>query len=422
MAKKKITESLVSDVPKRLPPLSMAERDRRWKLVRKEMKKRGLDALAMVVFSPFGDMSNIAYLSSIHLAGSGGALMVFPLEGEPSVHMAGNLANHRMWLQVQDWVKEFIPVSYPISYYRAAIDRLKELGLKNACVGTVHQADTSGVDCSITPMFVERGKECAPDMTFKDANGLIESIRYLKSEEEIALMQYCTDIGDRAFLETAQFAKSGVASKAVYNRLISALMENGSERTFVLWDAGPSPVHGVWVPDGYILQPGHIIVNEWSPFVRLYQCQFQRPMAVGYVPEHYKRLYDAARISYERGLEALKIGNTIMDVAIAMEKPITSAGYVSITPYFHGIGLSLERPVAYSQFRRDLNKGENVARWKAYQSEMEKMEVQPGLTIAFEPNAVTPDQKQGIHFGDTVAVTAAGTRRMSKLPLDWFIV
>jgi Xaa-Pro aminopeptidase len=271
-------------------------------------------------------------------------------------------------------------------------------------------------------MFVERGKEMAPGMTFKDANGLIESIRYMKSEEEIALMQYCTDIGDRAFLETAQFAKSGIASRAVYNRLISALMENGSERTFVLWDAGPSPVHGVWVPDGYILQPGHIIVNEWSPFVRLYQCQFQRPMAVSYVPDHYKRLYDAARTSYERGLEALKIGNTIMDVVLTMEKPIISAGYVSITPYFHGIGLSLERPVAYSQFRRDLNKGENVARWKAYQSEMEKIEARPGLTIAFEPNAVTPDQKQGLHFGDTVAVTAAGTRRMSKLPLDWFIV
>ena len=86
----------------------------------------------------------------------------------------------------------------------------------------------------------------------------------------------------------------------------------------------------------------------WSPFVRLYQCQFQRPMAVSYVPDHYKRLYDAARTSYERGLEAFQLGNTIMDVIRAMEKPIQSAGFVSITPYFHGIGLSLERPVAYS--------------------------------------------------------------------------
>ena len=86
-------------------------------------------------------------------------------------------------------------------------------------MGTVHQADTSGVDCSLTPMFVERGKESVPDVTWQDANGLIESIRYMKSEEEIALMQQCNDIGDRAFLETAQFAKSGVASRAVYSRL-----------------------------------------------------------------------------------------------------------------------------------------------------------------------------------------------------------
>jgi Xaa-Pro aminopeptidase len=63
-----------------------------------------------------------------------------------------------------------------------------------------------------------------------------------------------------------------------------------------------------------------------------------------------------------------------------------------------------------------------VARWKAYQEEMEKLEVKPGLTLAFEPNAVTKDQRQGVHFGDTVVVTSTGTRRMSSLPLDWFVV
>ena len=418
----KESQNTSGKVPERLPPLSIAERDRRWNLVRAEMKKRGLDCLVIVVFSPGGDMANIAYLSSIHLAGSGGALMVFPLQGEPSIHMAGNLANHRMWLQAQNWIKEFLAVPYPISYFRAAIDRLKELGLTKACVGTVHQADTPGVDSSLTLIFAERGREMAPEIEWKDANGLIEAIRIWKSDEEIALMQQCTEIGDRAFLETAQFAKSGVASRAVYNRLVSSLMENGSEKPFILWDAGPSPVHGVWVPDGYILQPGHIIVNEWSPFVRGYGCQFQRPMAVSYVPDHYKRLYDAARSSYERGLETLQLGNTIMDVVRAMEKPIISEGFVSITPYFHGIGLSLERPVAYSQFRRDLSKGENVARWRAFQEEMEKLVVKPGMTIAFEPNAVTPDQCQGVHFGDTVAVTSKGPLRMSSLPLDWFIV
>jgi Xaa-Pro aminopeptidase len=422
MADRTKSQDLGETVPERLPPLSLAERDRRWNLVRAEMRKRGLDCLAIVVFSPGGDMANIAYLSSIHVAGSGGALMVFPLEGEPSVHMAGNLANHRMWLKAQNWVKEFHSVPYPISYFRAAIDRLKQLGLIKACVGTVHQADTPGVDCSLTTIFVERGRETAPHVKWEDANGLIESIRIIKSDEEMALMQKCTEIGDRAIQETAQFAKSGVASHAVYNRLVSSLMENGSEKPFILWEAGPSPVHGVWVPDGYILQPGHIILNEFAPFVRGYACQFQRPMAVGYIPDHYKRLYDAARSSYEGGLEALKLGSTFMDVVRAMEAPIVSAGFVSITPYFHGIGLSLERPVAYSQFRRDLHKGENIARWRAFQEEMERLEVRPGLALTFEPNAVTQDQRQGVHLGDTVLVASKGARRMSTLPLDWFIV
>lgn len=409
-------------IPERLPPLSLAERDRRWQLVRSKMEQRGLDCLALVAIGPGGDMANIAYLSSIHFPGSGGALMVFPRSGEPSVHMAGNLANHAMWRRAQNWVKEIGPMPSPISYAKATIERLQQLGLTKARVGCVNQADTPHVDASLHHLFAERARQSLPGVTWEDAVDLVEEVRLVKSQEEIALMQKATDIGDRAIQETAQFAKSGISSRAVYARLISSLVENGSEKPFILWEAGPSPVHGVWVPDGYILQPGHIILNEYTPFVRAYGCQFQRPLAVHFVPDTYKRLFDAARSAYERGFEALKPGSTIRDVVEAMAKPIESAGFVTITPYFHGMGLSLERPVAYSHFRRGLQKAHQTAEWQAFQDEMERIEIKAGMTLAFEPNAVTADQKQGVHLGDTVLVTPTGPQRMSSLPLDWFIV
>ena len=86
------------------------------------------------------------------------------------------------------------------------------------------------------------------------------------------------------------------------------------------------------------------------------------------------------------------------------------------------MGLSLERPIAFSQKRRSLYQDLDTARWHQFQNDMEQLAVQPGMTITFEPNAVTPDQKQGVHVGDTLVVREKGAERMSKLPLEWFIV
>lgn len=409
--------------PPRLLPLSLAERDRRWQSVRSIMDERGLDCLAVVVYSHSAEsMANVAYLSSIHLPGAGGALLLFPRQAKPTVHMAGNLANLEMWRQAQNWIEEIRPASQPISWVRITIDRLRELELTRVKVGIVHQGDTPGVESDVVHAFRNKAKNLMPDVQWEDASGLIEELRLFKSEEEIALMQNATDIGDQAILDTAAFAKSGMSSYAVYARLVSALVERGSEKPFILWAAGSSPVHGVWVPDRHILQPGFIILNEYTAFCRGYGSQFQRPMAVSFVPKTYKRLFDAARSAYECGFESLKPGNTFRDVVQAMAGPVLSAGLVTITPYFHGMGLSLERPIAFSRKRLSLYQDHESVRWREFQDAMEQLEVQPGMTITFEPNAVTPDLQQGVHLGDTVLVTEGGASRMSSLPLEWFVV
>ena len=69
------------------------------------MRRRGLDCLALVVFSPFGDIADVAYIELIRLPGPGGPYGV-PWRNlfRPCYGTQGDLANHRMWLQTQDWV------------------------------------------------------------------------------------------------------------------------------------------------------------------------------------------------------------------------------------------------------------------------------------------------------------------------------
>src|SRR5262245_42374944 len=68
-----------------LPRLSLAERDRRWGLVRERMVDDGIEALILVGSDVFYDMgmANVRYLT--HIADKSGALVVFPVEGDPVV-------------------------------------------------------------------------------------------------------------------------------------------------------------------------------------------------------------------------------------------------------------------------------------------------------------------------------------------------
>jgi len=416
----KTTEKPEAAVDDRVPYLSLTERDRRWELVRGEMEKRGLDCLMLVAPGIGGDMANIAYLTSVYKPGAGGALAVFPQKGEVTVHMGGNLANIEMWRHSQDWIKGVLSAPQPISFAQVTIDRLKEMGLEKGRVGVVSTGGALVPDGGMARIYTVRGRELLPQATWEDTTDLVDNVRVIKSGEEIALIQKASDIGDRAIEVTAQYAKAGVRSKAVYARLISAMVEGGSELPFILWDAGPSPVHGVWIPDNNILRPGYVIMNEFSPFYRSYEAQFQRPMAVGYVPDLYARLFDAAFASYRRGLETLKPGKSIGDVVKAMAEPIQKAGFITITPYFHGLNPFI--PIAFSHDRRRLYRAEDQPKWNEFQGQLEAMPVRSGMVLAFEPNAVTPDQRSGVHLGDSILVTQSGNRRMSQLPMEWFIV
>jgi len=92
-----------------LPRLSLAERDRRWAAVRKQMAARGLDAFVLWGWPTMWDFytANARYLAPI----GGNAefnVLVFPADGEPTsiVQMPTFLEG---WRAAQDWVADVRP-------------------------------------------------------------------------------------------------------------------------------------------------------------------------------------------------------------------------------------------------------------------------------------------------------------------------
>lgn len=397
--------------------LSLVERDRRWEIIRAKMDTRGLECLVVYGYNKPG-IGNVAYLSSIFVPGEGGLLVIFPRRGPVVCFMGGNLANLQMWRDSQEWVTDIRPVPQRLAWSKGAADMLTELKLERGHIGLVGLSSRYVPEGWLSNVFVERLKERLPEATFEEATDLIEDTRLVKSEEEIKLIERASEIGDRAISRLPRYAKAGITSRSLYGRLVWSLIEEGSEIPFVLWDAGPSPVHGVWLPGDRILQPGDVIVTEFSTVLAGYGAQFQRPMAIGYVPDVYARLFEAAATAYWRGLEILRPGITFGDLTRAMAEPVQVAGFETVTPFYHGYGIWNEFPVAFSASRLRKSTLAN----QEWQRRMEQFEVKAGMVLAFEPNAVTPGHQQGVHVGDTVVVTEAGARRLSKLSLECTVV
>ena len=108
-----------------IPTFSLHERDRRWGLVRAEMRQAGLDALIGLPNQGHWDQfgADIRYLTEI-----GGfqteVAVVFPVEGEVTAVVRG--ANEiEWWGLAQEWVNDLRPSRR--SYGEPVIERLKEL-------------------------------------------------------------------------------------------------------------------------------------------------------------------------------------------------------------------------------------------------------------------------------------------------------
>ena len=43
------------------------------------------------------------------------------------------------------------------------------------------------------------------------------------------------------------------------------------------------------------------------------------------------------------------------------------------------------------------------------------------MAVTVQPNVITPDEKMGLQFGETVVVTKTGCERLNAYPREWVI-
>ena len=385
-----------------VPRFSLAERDRRWRLVRQLMAEEGLDVIVTAVNTGHWDhfQANTRYLTGVG-GNCGEAAAVFPLEGEVTA-IAMAIPPIHYWLAFQDWVTD---VRNCNRYFgRGIVERLRELNVDKGRIGVAGLYNISRAPEGVMPYGTMRAiEEAFPHATFVDATDLMERARYVKSPEEIDALAKAVELVEKAIDVMAQSARPGVRECEVYAAMIHAMIKEGGELpTMLQWSAGPEPHGNNIMPTLRPLENGDIVMNEIEARWAGYVGQGVQPMFVGRVEPVWHDIFRTCQEILHATYEIFKPGLTIGELNQFVVDWGKKHSAFMLRPLFHGRGLGDDAPVSAR------STSDTHARWQ----------LEENAVFILKPTVATPDGRKRLYWGDCVVCTPADPRRLGKRPVE----
>ncbi len=396
-----------------LPALSLAERDRRWALVRKAMREQGLECLLLFGWPSAYDFytANARYLCPIG-GNSTTHVLVFPLEGEPT-SFVGMPTFVPYWRIAQNWVADVRSRSGSWGDTLAA--ELGKRGLGQAAIGLDGLGGPLIPDGWVPNNLFTRLQELLPGVKLVNIDDLLEKIRTVKSAEEMQLLDRAARLGDLMLQKCRDTARPGVRECEVYAGMREVMLANGGEDpTLLLWASDPHPFpHPFNLPTQRTLEKGDLIICEMHPKYGGYCTHVERTYSLGRPEPKFLEIYDGCLAAYQRGLELFGPGKSISHALQEVLKTIQERGLAFCEAGIHGHGLgSLE----YPRYRHHALKADQ----RAIQAMGD--EFHPGMVFAFNIDLFDPNWRNGetgCVFAETIAITGTGARRMHGFPTEF---
>jgi methionyl aminopeptidase len=218
--------------------------------------------------------------------------------------------------------------------------------------------------------------------------------------------------------EVFTFIEPGMSTADVDQYAEKRIREMGAKPSFKGYHGFPASicisinnevVHGI--PNRKkIIRQGDVVKVDTGAYYHGYHGDSCITVAVGQVSQKAQKLIEVAQEALDRGIAQVKPGNSLQDIAGAIEDYVKPHGYHIVEDYTgHGVGQNLhEEPPVFNYRTR----------------EIPKVKLKPGMTLAIEPiinmgskhtrtlrdrwTVVTMDRSLSAQFEHTVLVTKDG--------------
>ena len=236
-------------------------------------------------------------------------------------------------------------------------------------------------------------------------NKQISAFRGVKEDWELALMRKAQAITDKAFAEVVTRVKAGMTELELQAELIYCLYKNGA--TGLAFDpivvSGPNTSLPHGVAGERVIQEGDFVTMDFGASYMGYCSDMTRTVAVGFVTEEMKKVYNTVLEAQLAGLAISKAGVPGADIDAAARNLITEAGYGDYFGHGYGHSLGLEIHEAPNPNARN----------------PEGMPV--GAVASAEPGIYLPG-KFGVRIEDCCIFLEDGIEILTKSPKNLMIV
>jgi len=241
---------------------------------------------------------------------------------------------------------------------------------------------------------------------------------HIKSAPEIEKMRHSGQIVATVLKEISSLVKPGMTTAELDEYAESRIRELGATPSFKGYYGFPGSicaclnhevVHGI-PSSKKVIRQGDILKVDTGAYCDSFHGDSCITIAIGRVSRSARQLTKVAEECLYKGIEQVKAGNYIMDIAGAIEDHAKAHNYTIVEGYTgHGVGKNLHEPPSVFNFRTQ---------------ELENVKLKAGMTLAIEPivNAgskhtktlrdrwmvVTVDNNLSAQFEHTVLVTNDG--------------
>ena len=329
-----------------------------------------------------GGQANVRYLSGLHSSNS--AVLVEP-DGHATLYTDFRYANRARALdgvEVTEVARGLVP----------AIGKL----LTGRRVGFEEQH----LPHALYRELVDAGVDAQP------TSGLVEGLRAVKDDEELAAMRRASAISDEVFGALSRERFSGRTESELAWWVERSFREGGAEGVSfeAVVGAGATAASPHADPGNTPIEPGVLVVVDAGCIVDGYCSDCTRTFAVGEISDRLQEIYALCLEAQLAGLGAVAAGVHGRDADAASRTLIEGAGlgWAYGHGMGHGVGLQIHEAPTLRPESTDVLAAGNV--------------------VSVEPGIYLPDEGAGVRIEDLVVVTEDGCERLTQFDKELITV
>ena len=240
-----------------------------------------------------------------------------------------------------------------------------------------------------------------------DASGLVEPLRRVKSELELAAIRRAAKANDAGIAAGLGATRAGCTENDIVAATLHAMMAAGSEylgmEPYVTSGPRSGLPHSTWRRRR--IRKGDVVILETAGCYQRYHAALFRTVAVGKVPTRARSMYAVCQEALAAGLEHMKPGNTCAQVHTAVQRVIDA----------HGQTEGFRKRTGYSigiAFSPDWGEGNILSLYRGVEVALE-----PGM-VFHVPITLREYGKFTVAVSETVVITQRGHRTSSRISRD----